>query len=190
MADQLTIFDTDTSASSEIERLRADLAADRRELTRLGDLLHGYRRREAEAYRERHATARRAAWQAVTGAARPPYITGHAELTAAAEIQWLRTYIDQAGRRLHAVHGDPNPPVGDRCRCPGCDLIVGTDLGDRPECADLPARNDVQRRLMDAEIELERARQFRAFQDARIDQLILERDRALRGTGQSEETHV
>lgn len=73
------------------------------------------------------------------------------DMGPAGEIRWLRSYIRRAGQQLHEQFGDPNPPHLDRCRCVGCDLIVGTDLDVQAPPGAIDALTDLQRRVVDAE---------------------------------------
>jgi hypothetical protein len=45
-----------------------------------------------------------------------------------AEIQRLREFITEQGRRLHSEHGEKVERVSGRCECPGCDLVRDMDL--------------------------------------------------------------
>lgn len=88
------------------------------------------------------------------------------ELGPLGEIRWLRSYIKRAGQRLHEQHGNPNPPKGDRCRCVGCDLIVGTDLDVEIPVGEGALATALQQRLIDAENERDRYQDLLAMQKA------------------------
>ena len=95
----------------------------------------------------------------------------HLDLAPLAEIRWLREYIRRAGKRLHDQYGDPNPPIYDRCRCVGCDLIHGTDLRGEADQTEAPRSTELGQRVIDAENERDDVLQRLRFAEAANEQL-------------------
>ena len=146
-----TLFDAGAEKlQARIEDLEAELAIERAETKRLGDLYNRYRGEAAETTARTRALLRKEAWEALqpTDMFQRPLVD---------EIKWLRRHIVRVGRDLHRQFGRTD---GTQCDCLGCELIIATDLrepGDVPEGA-LGPRSSLQQRLIAAEIELDRVR--------------------------------
>lgn len=89
-----------------------------------------------------------------------------------AEVRWLREYIRRAGAQLHDEHKQADVPPYDRCRCVGCELIVGTDLrGEQQDLTAAESRTALQQRVIDAENARDEALQHLRFEQSANEQL-------------------
>lgn len=108
------------------------------------------------------------------------------DLGPLAEIRWLREYIRRAGARLHVEHAQADVPPYDRCRCVGCELIIGTDLrGEQGNLTAVEARTELEQRLIEAETRQHQAELSDRFNRTRCAELEHQLEFATKSEGEA-----